>query len=87
MREPAAARRYIAGSADMASADSGTAAVAAGTDLADSDTAVVDFDSAFAGSDMASADFGMAADSELCFAWPGAGHSGTGPSAPSPRDD
>jgi hypothetical protein len=84
-REPAAAHHcYIAGSADMAAADSGMAAVAAGTALADFDTAFVD-------SDLASVDFGTAfavagtaADSALCLAWPGAGHSGTGPS---PRDD
>ena len=75
----------------MASADSGRAAVAAGTALADSDTAVVDsdmaavdFDSAAAGSGTAAADFGMGADSGLCSAWPGAGHSEIGPL---PRDD
>jgi hypothetical protein len=49
IREPAAARRYIEGSAGMAAADSGTAAVAAGTALEDSDTAFVDSDLAAAG--------------------------------------
>lgn len=80
----AAARGYIAGSADTASVDSGMGAVAAGTAPADFDTAFADSDSAAAGSGTASADFGMAADSALCSAWPGAGHSGT---APSRRDD
>ena len=88
MREPAAARHYIAGSADMAAADmaadSGTAAVAAGTDLADFDTAFADSDLDAAGSGTAFAVAGTAADSALCSAGFGAGHSGT---APSPRDD
>ena len=85
IREPAAAHRcYIAGSAGTASADFGMAAVAAGTALVDSDTAFVDSDSAAAGSGMAFAVAGTAADSALCSAWPGAGHSGT---APSQRDD